>query len=80
VSKAILISFSGGRTSAMMTRLLLTHPMYADREKVVLFANTGREDEATLQFVKDCDDHMSFQTIWVEADITQTRGSDPNLG
>lgn len=62
----LLISFSGGRTSAYMTKLLLDH--YQNTyDMIVVFANTGKEREETLQFVKDCDDNFHFNTIWVEA-------------
>lgn len=33
----------------------------------VMFANTGQENEATLEFVRDCDEQLGFNTIWVEA-------------
>ena len=69
----IAISFSGGRTSAVMTKLLLdqkkdTHNM------VVVFANTGCEHEGTLKFIKDCDDYWGFNTVWVEATRSQKIG------
>lgn len=62
----MLISFSGGRTSAMMTYHLLKK--YSNKyDFKVIFANTGHEREATLEFVKKCDDILGFNTIWVEA-------------
>ena len=70
----IFVSFSGGRSSAMMGRLLQKNPRYKDKNLVFVFANTGREHEETLQFVKDCDDIFGFNTVWVEADISQERG------
>jgi 3'-phosphoadenosine 5'-phosphosulfate sulfotransferase (PAPS reductase)/FAD synthetase len=35
-------------------------------EAVVCFANTGKEDEATLRFVRDCGKHWSVSIVWVE--------------
>jgi hypothetical protein len=32
----------------------------------VVFANTGQEREETLEFVKQCDDHFGFGTVWIE--------------
>lgn len=62
------ISFSGGRTSAYMTKLLLDN--FSDRyEFIVTFANTGLENEKTLEFVNNCDKHFGFNTIWLEAVI-----------
>lgn len=39
----------------------------------VVFANTGRENEATLEFVRDCDRYLGFNTFWVEALVSDTR-------
>lgn len=64
--KRLLVSFSGGRTSGYMTHRLLTE--YRDKyEMVVVFANTGEENEATLKFVRDCDEYFGFGTVWIEA-------------
>lgn len=56
------ISFSGGRTSAYMTKMLIDNlgDVY---DFIVTFANTGLEDEKTLQFVKNCDDYFGFNTV-----------------
>jgi hypothetical protein len=70
----ILISFSGGRTSAFMTKLLMEHPAYAKRDKVVVFANTGKENEATLQFVHECDTRWNLGVVWIEAVIHPEKG------
>lgn len=65
----ICISFSGGRTSAVMTKLLLDK--YRDTHEIsVTFANTGCEHEATLEFVRDCDEKWGFGTVWLEAVVT----------
>lgn len=64
--KPLVISFSGGRTSAMMTKYLLAK-YTGKREILVIFANTGREHEETLQFVNNCDLHFKFNTVWIEA-------------
>lgn len=62
------ISFSGGRTSAYMTKLLIDN--FSDQyDFIVTFANTGLEHEKTLEFINNCDKHFGFNTIWLEADV-----------
>lgn len=61
------ISFSGGRTSAyMLWRVLQSHDGKLPDEALVCFANTGREDEATLRFVRDCGQHWGVPITWLE--------------
>jgi hypothetical protein len=66
VTSPTVISFSGGRTSAYMTHRMLTE---VPGDYVVLFANTGREHPKTLDFIRNCDEQMGFNTVWVEAVI-----------
>ena len=60
------ISFSGGRTSAYMLWRVLQSNGGLPSDAVVCFANTGREDEATLRFVRDCGVHWGVHITWVE--------------
>jgi hypothetical protein len=63
--KRVLVSFSGGRSSAMMAILLkLRFPL---AQFVFLFANTGQEAEETLRFVAMCDQVFNLGVIWLEA-------------
>jgi 3'-phosphoadenosine 5'-phosphosulfate sulfotransferase (PAPS reductase)/FAD synthetase len=66
MKQKLLIEFSGGRSSGFMTRMLLS--FYREKyEMVVCFANTGEENEETLQFVNNCDKNFGFKTVWLEA-------------
>jgi 3'-phosphoadenosine 5'-phosphosulfate sulfotransferase (PAPS reductase)/FAD synthetase len=60
------ISFSGGRTSAYMLWLVLQSNGGLPPEAVVCFANTGKEDEATLRFVRECSERWAVPITWVE--------------
>lgn len=67
ISGPTCVSFSGGRTSGyMLWRVLQSHGGALPAEALVCFANTGKEDEATLRFVRDCSKHWSVPITWVE--------------
>ena len=67
INEPTCISFSGGRTSAyMLYRILESNDMKLPDEAVVCFANTGKEDEATLEFVRDCENNWNVPIVWLE--------------
>ena len=62
-----VISFSGGRTSAyMLWRILQSNGGGLPEDAIVCFANTGKEEEATLEFVRDCGKNWNVPIHWVE--------------
>lgn len=61
------ISFSGGRTSAyLLWRVLQAHGGKLPEDAQVLFCNTGKEEEATLRFVRDCGERWGVDITWLE--------------
>lgn len=69
ITEQTFVSFSGGRTSAyMLWRVLEANGGLPDGAHVC-FANTGKEDEATLQFVDRCSKEWSVPIIWLEYQI-----------
>jgi 3'-phosphoadenosine 5'-phosphosulfate sulfotransferase (PAPS reductase)/FAD synthetase len=60
------ISFSGGRTSAYMLWRVLQSNDGLPEDTHVLFANTGKEEEATLEFVRDCGKRWGVYITWLE--------------
>jgi 3'-phosphoadenosine 5'-phosphosulfate sulfotransferase (PAPS reductase)/FAD synthetase len=66
IDEPTVISFSGGRTSAyLLWRVLQSNHGLPD-EAIVCFANTGKEEEATLEFVRDCSVNWNVPIHWVE--------------
>jgi hypothetical protein len=76
-NRRLFISFSGGETSALMTFLVLTRWRDQWDEIVIVFANTGFENEATLAFVRQCEALFGVRVVWVEAvvDPQKRRGT-----
>jgi len=67
ITEPTCISFSGGRTSAyMLWRVLDAHNGIPPPHARVIFANTGKEDEASLRFVQACSDNWNVPIDWVE--------------
>lgn len=65
LSGKTVLSFSGGRTSAYMLRQVLdANEDHSDL--LVLFANTGKEHPATLDFVQDCAENWGVPITWLE--------------
>jgi 3'-phosphoadenosine 5'-phosphosulfate sulfotransferase (PAPS reductase)/FAD synthetase len=66
ITEPTCISFSGGRTSAYMLWRVLQSNRGLPDEAIVCFANTGKEDEATLEFVRDCEINWGVKINWLE--------------
>jgi 3'-phosphoadenosine 5'-phosphosulfate sulfotransferase (PAPS reductase)/FAD synthetase len=60
----IQVSFSGGRSSAMMAKIIIDN--YPKDELIFTFANTGKELPQTLDFVNDCDKNWNLNVVWIE--------------
>lgn len=57
-----IINFSGGRTSAYMTKRLIDE----GGEYLVTFQNTGKEMPQTLDFINECDKRWGLNIVWLE--------------
>ena len=64
----VLISFSGGRTSAFMLYKILEANNGLNENVKVVFANTGREMPETYDFVQRCGDEWNIKINWLEFD------------
>ena len=56
------INFSGGRTSAYMTKRLID----GGDDYLVTFQNTGKELPQTLDFIHECDQRWGLNVVWLE--------------
>lgn len=71
------ISFSGGRSSAyMLWRILQAHGGKLPPDAAVCFANTGKEDPRTLDFVWNCGRHWNINIHWLEYADNFAQGGD----
>lgn len=62
-----MISFSGGRTSGfLLWKIVLAHGGRLPDDVHVVFANTGREMPATLDFVRDIALALGIEIVWLE--------------
>ena len=75
----LLVSFSGGRSSAMMAHHIKYSNKYKHWKKLFVFANTGKEREETLEFVNECDKSWSLDLVWVEA-VTELKKGVGTMG
>lgn len=64
--KNILISFSGGETSAYLLQYIILN--YPNHNIEIVFANTGEENEATLEFIQKCSEFFNVKITWLEYD------------
>ena len=67
--RRLLISLSGGETSGFMALWLLAFTRKHWDDIVVIFANTGQENEATLAFVHLLETYYNVRIVWVEAKV-----------
>jgi len=58
-----IINFSGGRTSAYMTKRLIDEGL---TDYLITFQNTGKEMPETLDFINECDIKWNLNIIWLE--------------
>jgi hypothetical protein len=72
----ILVTFSGGRTSAFMAKYIKER--YFNDNLLFVFANTGKENEETLIFADKCDKAFNLGLVWLEADIDMQKGNGTN--
>jgi hypothetical protein len=66
--KKLLVTFSGGETSAFMGQWLNKN-IQDEYEMLFVFANTGMESNETLEFVNKCEKKFGIYVNWIEAKV-----------
>jgi len=75
----VVISFSGGRTSAfMLYKILEAQDWKLPDSCKVVFANTGREMPETYDFVQRCGDEWGVPITWLEYRVVRDNKSSKN--
>lgn len=69
LEKPLVVSFSGGRTSAFMARSLQQRYKDDERQLHFIFANTGKERTETLDFIQECENRWGLNVVWIEYDL-----------
>lgn len=73
----MIVSFSGGQTSGFMSKLIkdgYLSEYYPDHDPVFIFANTGLENNETLDFVDRCDKAYGLNVVWIESVTNPVHG------
>jgi 3'-phosphoadenosine 5'-phosphosulfate sulfotransferase (PAPS reductase)/FAD synthetase len=75
-TKDIFVSFSGGKTSGYMAKLV--KDKYQDSHNLhFVFMNTGQEHPKTYEFIERCDREFGLDLVWLEPVVRngQKKGS-----
>lgn len=72
--KNLMVTVSGGRSSARMARYIQTSKKYKNYDKVYVFANTGKERPETIQFLKDIEKYWKMPLVKIEGVYSQIMG------
>jgi len=78
-NKNLLVTVSGGRSSAMMARHIQTHEKYKDFEKLYVFCNTGMETKETIDFLKNIEKFWDLPLVKIEGLYSDITGICINL-
>lgn len=65
--KELLITNTSGGKSSMAQAIIIKEQYGEEYETICLFANTGMENEETLEFIEKCDLEYNLNIVWLEA-------------
>jgi hypothetical protein len=70
----LMVTVSGGRSSAIMARHIQTNEKYSNYEKVFVFCNTGMERKETIEFLKNIEKYWNLPLIKIEGVYSKELG------
>ena len=73
-NRNLMVTVSGGRSSAMGARLVQTSEKYKDYNKLYVFANTGQERPETIEFLKNIVKHWEIPLHLIEGVYSNEMG------
>jgi 3'-phosphoadenosine 5'-phosphosulfate sulfotransferase (PAPS reductase)/FAD synthetase len=71
----LMVTISGGRSSAMMARHIQMSDKYKDFNKVYVFCNTGMERPETIQFLDNIEKYWQIPIIKIEGIYSNDLGT-----
>lgn len=71
----LMVTVSGGRSSAMMARHIQTNKKYNNFKKIYVFCNTGMERPETIDFLKNIEKHWSMPLVKIEGIYSNIMGT-----
>jgi 3'-phosphoadenosine 5'-phosphosulfate sulfotransferase (PAPS reductase)/FAD synthetase len=66
IASPACVNVSGGRTSAYLLKRVIESNGGVPDDTFLIFCNTGKEDEATLRFIRDIALHWGVHITWLE--------------
>jgi hypothetical protein len=71
----LMVTVSGGRSSAIMAKHIFESEKYSKYKKVFVFCNTGMERPETIQFLKDIEKYWKIPIIKIEGVYSKELGT-----
>ena len=70
----ILVSVSGGRTSAMLAYLIKNDETLKDKNILFAFSDTGKERKETYQFLREVDKVFNLNLVCIKPVVNPVMG------
>jgi hypothetical protein len=75
MDKNLMVTVSGGRSSAIMAKHIFENEKYSEYKKVFVFCNTGMERYETIEFLKNIEKYWKIPLIKIEGIYSKDLGT-----